>query len=243
MSHNEKVGFVFLAGGGMSSWVWTDITAKISLPLITPEYRLPENTEYARKMATISDCSDYIIGLIEESKFEKAILVAHSGAGVIAANVAKIIPQRILHIVYIAASIPESGKSAVDSLPLPLRLLNKAAINSQVKRDFTPAKKSEKIIRKKFCNTCSEESIKYVLKQNLLSEPLCLAFEKSNWDGFPGVKQTYIILTKDETISVSGQKKMMDHLSISSFLEIESGHMVMLSHPEELAKVLNSIIG
>lgn len=243
MRHNEKAGLVFLAGGGMSSWVWADITGKTGLPSIAPKYRLPENTEHVRKTAMISDCSAHIIRLIEESGFEKVILVAHSGAGVIAANVAKIIPERIIHIVYIAAGIPENGKSAIGSLPLPLRLLNKIAISSQVKRDFTPAKKSEKTIRKMFCNTCSEESIKYVLKQNLLSEPLCLAFEKNNWDGFPGVEQTYIILTKDKTISVGGQKKMMRHLSISNFIEIDSCHMVMLSHAEELARAINDIIG
>jgi len=81
-----------------------------------------------------------------------------------------------------------------------------------------------------------------VLAQDLLSEPLCAAFEKINWDNFPDIKQTYVILLKDTSMSVAKQKQMMSHLTVTNSVEIDSDHMVMLSHPRELAEVLNGVI-
>ncbi|MBN2533670.1 MAG: hypothetical protein JXB88_12300 [Spirochaetales bacterium] len=102
----------------------------------------------------------------------------------------------------------------------------------------------EKLNRKIFCNTASEETIQYILKQELLSEPLCLAFEKYNWDNFPTIiPQTYIVLIEDKTISVKKQRNMMKNLGIKNMIEIKSDHMVMLSHPEELSNELNKIMG
>jgi len=242
MNRKEKDVCVFLSGGGMSSWVWREIITQLNFSSIVMEYRLPENTEQARRTATIADCARHVINSIKRCKCEKVILVAHSGAGVLAANVAKAIPEKIRHVVYIAANIPQNGESTIDSLALPLRILNSLAIKAQVKRASTQATKNEKIIRTRFCNTCSEETINYILEQNLLSEPLCLAFEKSNWDDFPDIDQTYIILTKDKTISVSEQKEMMRHLSIQKSIQIESDHMVMLSHAQGLLEVLNDSI-
>ena len=95
------------------------------------------------------------------------------------------------------------------------------------------------MVRKIFCNTCNETTIKYVLKQKLLSEPLCMAFEKVNWDNFPQLPLKYIILTKDKTHSVKHRKQMMENLKITSSVSTDSDHMVMLSHPEQLAHVIN----
>ena len=103
--------------------------------------------------------------------------------------------------------------------------------------------KMEKIIRNNFCNNASESVIQYILKQDLLSEPLCLYKEKVDWTDFPDVKQTYIKLSKDKTISIKKQQEMMNNLSITDSREIESDHMVMLSHAHELIKEINNICG
>ncbi len=238
----NKKCFVLLHGGGMSLWVWKDLIPLLKLPSITFNYRLPDNSKEIRRKATIKDCVNHVINTINKNNIEKVILVGHSGAGIIAANLAKAIPDKIHQVIYVCASIPKNNQSALGSLPFILKAINWIAINSQVKIESTPAKKMEKIIRSRFCNTCSEEIIQYVLNQKILSEPLCLAFEKNNWDNFPVINQTYILLTKDKTATVLLQKKMIENLVIQKNVEIDSDHMVMLSHPQELAEILNNTI-
>jgi len=97
------------------------------------------------------------------------------------------------------------------------------------------------MIRKYFCNNSSEEVIGFVMKQPFLSEPLCAAFEKQDWADFPPVPQTYVVLLKDKTLSVKRQLGMMRNLDINNRVAIDSDHLVMLSHPEELARVLNAV--
>jgi galactose-1-phosphate uridylyltransferase len=65
-----------------------------------------------------------------------------------------------------------------------------------------------------------------------------MGFEKVDWDEFPLIKQRYTILTKDKTISVKKQQKMMKNLDVLESVFIDSDHMVMLSHPKELAEIL-----
>jgi pimeloyl-ACP methyl ester carboxylesterase len=232
--------FLLLPGGGMSSWIWEKLIPLLSLKAITPEYRLHENTYANRLNATINDIVQYHLSLIKANNADKLIVVGHSGAGILAAALAKAVPEKIRHVVYVSANIPANHKSALDALPFFIKAMNKNAIKKQAARDSHPLKDKEEFIRKYFCNTCPDEVVSFVLSHDLLSEPLCAALEKVNWDDFPQVDQTYIVLTRDKTQSVKQQEKMMRNLGIKNTREISSDHMVMLGKPGELAEMLNS---
>lgn len=236
-----SIGYVFIPGGGMSSWLWRDLIQYIDVPYIAIDSRLKVNTASNRKEALTSDCVDHIVERIEEANLEKVILVGHSIAGLLAALVAKQIPEKIAHIIYIAANIPKNGTAAIDTLPLEQRAEIEIGIRMTVDYDYIPHKAMEERMRTLFCNTCSEEIIEYVLEQNFSSEPLNLLFEKVSWDGFPDLPQTYIRLLKDRTVSPELQTEIMKHLNVQDSVEIESDHLVMLSHPKELGEVLRKI--
>ena len=239
----DNIGFVLLPGGGMSKWIWEKIDSKLKLPYIALDKRINPNTYENRKNATLETCIEYIIETIDKAPFEKSIIVGHSGAGALAANVGKSIPDKIKHIIYIAANIPKHNATMMDGLPFLLKLLNIIAVRKMIKKDSIPYKKIEKTVREKFCNTCDEETIKYVLEHELLSEPLCVLSERMDWTAFPTIPQTYITLLNDHTLSIDKQKNMAGNLNITDIKTIESDHMVMVSHPEELATIMNSIAG
>jgi pimeloyl-ACP methyl ester carboxylesterase len=238
----NKKGFLLLPGGGMSAWIWEKVIPLLDAPSIAPLYRLEENNVENRKKATIQDCINYHKQLIEASKLEKVIVVGHSGAGALAAAIAKEIGDKIPSVIYISANIPKNHFAALDSLPLFLRLINKSAITSQVKVDSRPMQKNAKTIKKYFCNACDDKVFEFVISHEMLSEPLCLAFEKYDYDDFPKIRQVYVVLSKDKTQTVEQQEKMMKNLDIQEKRQIESDHMVMLSKPEELANILNEVI-
>lgn len=235
----KKDGFMLIPGGGMSSWIWDELIDLLDAPTITPEYRVKNNNIESRKTSCIKDCVEYHLQLFEESNLEKMVLVGHSGAGALAAAIAKEIPDRIKSIIYLSANLPKNHTSTLDSLPIPIRLLNRHAIKSQIAIDSKPMHKNAKMIKKYFCNQCNEKTIDFVLEQNLQTEPLCLAFEKYDFDDFPNLMQLYVILTKDMTQTVKQQIRMMKNFNIFEKDEINSDHMVMLSHPVELAAILN----
>jgi pimeloyl-ACP methyl ester carboxylesterase len=235
--------FALLPGGGMSSWIWRDLAPLLRLPVVAPAYRLPRNDLESRTKSTVADCVRHLEAQIDAAGAERAIVVAHSGAGLIAASFAKARPDRVERVVYLSANIPRSGQSAVSGLPFLLRKLNERAIKSMVGRDSTPMARMEKILRSRFCNASDEEVVRYILGQQMLSEPIAAAFEKVDWSGFPAVPQTYVVLTEDKTLKAAKLRAMAANLGIADIREIAGDHMVMLSRPRELAELLNGLAG
>ncbi|MFG1846391.1 alpha/beta hydrolase [Micromonospora carbonacea] len=69
---------------------------------------------------------DDIVGLIEGERLDDVVLVGHSYAGLVISGVANRAPQRIAHLVFLDAMVPEDSESAVDVLPVTKQLIDVA---------------------------------------------------------------------------------------------------------------------
>ncbi|MFD2418103.1 alpha/beta hydrolase [Amycolatopsis pigmentata] len=70
---------------------------------------------------------DDVVTLIEDEDLAEVILVGHSYAGLVISSVANRVPDRIGHLVYLDAMVPEDGESAVDVMPVTQHLIDLAA--------------------------------------------------------------------------------------------------------------------
>ena len=70
---------------------------------------------------------DDIVRLITEEDLTEVVLVGHSYAGLVISSVANQIPDRIAHLVYLDAMVPEDGENAVDVIPMTQVLIDRAA--------------------------------------------------------------------------------------------------------------------
>jgi pimeloyl-ACP methyl ester carboxylesterase len=234
MKTEERRTFVLLAGGGMGAWLWSRL-----IPLLTcPAIAVDKRCESSREKATIDECAAYTAQLINVAGAREVVLVAHSGAGVIAPMVRRH-TDAVKHIVFISANIPVDGRAPQQGLPLPIRIANYIAVKTGTKP--RPARSLEKIIRSRFCNACSEDVIRYVLDQEIRPEPQCLVLEKVHRSGIPRVPGTYIKMLQDRTISVEGMDGMISNYGGMESVELEGDHMAMLGRPRELAEILNGI--
>jgi pimeloyl-ACP methyl ester carboxylesterase len=68
-----------------------------------------------------------VIKQIHEQNLTEVILVGHSYAGLVITSVANQIPDRIAHLVYLDAMVPEHGETAVDVQPMTQHLIDQAA--------------------------------------------------------------------------------------------------------------------
>lgn len=67
---------------------------------------------------------DDIVRLIMDEDLTDVILVGHSYAGLVISSVANQVPDRIAHLVYLDAMVPEDGESAVDVQPITQALID-----------------------------------------------------------------------------------------------------------------------
>ncbi len=68
-----------------------------------------------------------IVGLITEKDLADVILVGHSYAGLVVSSAANRVPDRIAHLVYLDAMVPQDGESAADVQPVTQALIDRAA--------------------------------------------------------------------------------------------------------------------
>ena len=70
---------------------------------------------------------DDVVRLITEEDLAEVVLVGHSYAGLVISSVANQVPDRIAHLVYLDAMVPEDGENAVDAQPVTQNLIDLAA--------------------------------------------------------------------------------------------------------------------
>ncbi|MGR3937245.1 alpha/beta fold hydrolase [Streptomyces sp. BRA346] len=69
---------------------------------------------------------DDIVRLITDENLTDVILVGHSYAGLVISSAANRIPDRIAHLVYLDAMVPQDGESAADVMPITQDLIDGA---------------------------------------------------------------------------------------------------------------------
>lgn len=69
---------------------------------------------------------DDVVRLIVEEDLTDVVLVGHSYAGLVISSVANQVPERIAHLVYLDAMVPEDGESAADVQPATRALIDQA---------------------------------------------------------------------------------------------------------------------
>ncbi|MFF0159932.1 alpha/beta fold hydrolase [Streptomyces sp. NPDC005263] len=84
------------------------------VPLLSPEVGLDTHV-------------DDIVRLIVEEDLTEVVLVGHSYAGLVISSAANQVPDRIAHLVYLDAMVPEDGESAADVQPAAQALIDQAA--------------------------------------------------------------------------------------------------------------------
>jgi hypothetical protein len=234
MTNANGRAFVLLAGGGMGAWIWQRLIPLLDYPAVAMDKRVDGEI----RSASLGDCARYVARTMGEASVREAILVAHSGAGIIAPLVGGY-TNAVKHIVFLSASIPVDGTSPQQGLPLVARLMNAVAVRMNTKP--FPACRMEKVLRAQFCNACSEEVIEYVLAQEIRPEPPCVVRERVHRGGLSRVPGTYVKLLQDRTISLDAMERMTANYGGTDSIELEGDHMAMLGKPRGLAEALNGV--
>ena len=69
---------------------------------------------------------DDVVGLLTEEDLTEVVLVGHSYGGLVVSSAADRVPDRIAHLVYLDAMVPEDGESAIDIMPVTQVLIDMA---------------------------------------------------------------------------------------------------------------------
>ena len=227
---------MLIHGGGHSSKCWQPLLPHLDAPGIAVD--LPGR---GRRPSALDDVrlADFVEALVEEINAlgtRDVILVGHSMAGISISGVLERSRKSIRHVVLISCAIPPDGGTLLDLFPVEVREAAASASPSP-----SGIVKTENEIRASQTYDMNDEQARFVVDAVVpeafwpMREPVSLAgFRKR-------IPCTWVKLLGDRTFSTDLQDEMAKRAGCNATRVVDSGHMVMVSHPLDLAVVLNEI--
>ena len=224
--------FAFIHGAGVGGgWFWHLVEAELrSLGHTTVAPTLWTGDE----TATLSDYADTAVNMIDTlDTREEVFVVAHSFGGFTAPLVAERLPTAGL--VYVTAMIPRPGESPADwwsntGYPEASRI--------QATQDGGLTGSSDPYVC--YFHDVPKELAAQVSSREPSPPSNSAYYEPWPLDTLPSTPARYILCTEDRLFPAAFQRQLArDRLGLTPE-EITSGHCPALSHPTELAAMLNT---
>jgi pimeloyl-ACP methyl ester carboxylesterase len=237
--------FVLVHGGGFSSSCWDLLVPNLEGDVVGVD--LPGRGVRPADLAgvTLTDYVDAIVDDITTAGLDDVILVGHSAAGTSLPGVALRIPERLRRLVFVSCMVPDDGTSAHDTLSkyLAPEVGEQARVNAerrttQAGSDAAPL--DMEVARRWFANDMDEEQTQFMLSR-LVPEPLGTLDQPVDLSGVAAVPRTWVRLSRDAVLVPELQDHFIANIGGAEVVELDAGHMAMISRPRELAEILNAI--
>ncbi len=113
--------FLICHGAWSGGWSWKKMRGPLAdrgHALWTPTCTgLGERSHLADPRIDLETHVNDIMGVLEYEDLREVVLVGHSYGGMVATGVADRAPERVAHLVYLDAFVPEDGESVLDGQP------------------------------------------------------------------------------------------------------------------------------
>ncbi|HXH80939.1 alpha/beta hydrolase [Nocardioides sp.] len=216
---NTTSHVLFISGAGLPAWVW-DATRR-ALPSTT------SSTVAPRPAAVGAGVADYAAAALQSAGADRFVLVAHSAGGMVAAELLRRAPDRVAGLLALSAVVPQTGRSAVSSLPFPQRLVFGAALR------LAGTRPPESAIRRGLASGL-DTSVADRVVSDFTPESTAYFTDTSSEHQRPA-HRGYVTLTADREYGPALQGRFRQTLDPTWQTTLATGHLAMLEDPVGLA--------
>jgi len=246
---------VLVHGGAHGAWCWEPTIPLLSGPVLAVDLPpksirgvpAPDPLPPELGTVTLDDWAASTIADIDAAGLDRFALVGHSMGGLTINEVARRIPERVTHLVFVSAMVPADGALVIDGVPSASNEAAQVLIDES--HDDSPNSgfgMHAQRIRFMFCNDMNDEQTQLVLDHTGI-EAFGVFGEQVTRRGIPPeLPKVYVRLLRDQALPLSDQDRAIENLCDSpggevEVIELDTGHDVMISAPAVLAEVLDEI--
>jgi pimeloyl-ACP methyl ester carboxylesterase len=186
---------------------------------------------------TIDQAAASVVADIDAAGFDDVVLVGHSLAGASMPATIGELGDRVRHAVFVACTVPDHGRSCLDMLPSDMQQFARSALEAGEVGMLSP-----EMARHVFGNDLNDEQFAWMLERmvpegapGLLLEPVDLSPLRS---AFP---RTWVRPLRDAIVDPEGQLRFAATVGDCEVIDLDAGHMCMISQPEKLADIIDHI--
>ena len=234
--------FMLIHGSWHSAWNWYKVKPLLEdmgYAVIAPDLPGMGRDKTPLDSVSFSGTVDRLSRLLD-GVAGKVVLVGHSKNGVLISQLAEQRPEKIEKLVYLAAVLPEDGKSAVDYFKLDTGEVLGPHIVSDTVRNSSML--LPEIYREGLYHDCAEE-ITEMAKIILSPEPRQTATVPVHLtpERYGRVPRYYIECTEDRAITPPLQQLMYQKSPCKKVYRLPTSHSPFFSRPRELCRMLAEI--
>jgi pimeloyl-ACP methyl ester carboxylesterase len=226
--------FVLVHGAGMGADCWDRLLPHLARPAIAVD--LPGRGSRADVSLTSMNLDDCAQAILEDVADVSGgmVLVAHSFAGVSVPRVMAALAPRLRHVVFLSAVVPPDGTSVLDQIDPAVREAVRASTAGGV---YSQDREGARLM---LCNDMDAEQTQWTLDR-VVDDSAALLTERVDLSGLSAdVPRTYVRLTNDACYS-PGLQERSAALVGGDVAFLDTGHMAMVTAPEQLAKLLDDL--
>jgi pimeloyl-ACP methyl ester carboxylesterase len=240
--------FVLVHGGFHGAWCWSRLIPELRMlghEAIAVD--LPGHGARRDEESTVAGRRGAIVEVMESGD----VLVGHSGGGYDITLAADAAPQKVGHLVYLAAALPIEGRPLLEASGGRAAAEIEENGRTQLMTDETGMMRFVRLnehgrmecsdfeaTREFFYHDCDEASARWAFDQ-LSPAPVEFLQEEIRLGNFwtANLPRSYILCLQDRAAPRSLSERMIDRLGVVP-LEIDASHSPFLSQPRALAKLL-----
>jgi pimeloyl-ACP methyl ester carboxylesterase len=231
MDPTGQIGLVFVPGAGLGGWIWEAMEPRLEFTHLFAEFPGREDADKGTEDLRLEDYARHLRNQVDAFRTDRLAIVAHSLGGLVALKLAAGLSSRLVGFVGVGAAVPRDGGSFVSSLPFAKRAMTTVLMR------LAGTRPPESAIRRGLCSDLPASRTDEVVRR-FVPESRAVYVERADAP-VPDVPRMYVRLTADKEFGLPLQGVMAGNLGAAEVREIDSGHLPMLSNPDELAALLN----
>ncbi|MGO8859645.1 MAG: alpha/beta fold hydrolase [Acidimicrobiales bacterium] len=225
---------VLIHGGGLDSRCWERLLPELLGPVLAID--LPGRGAHPAPLASVdfAYCAASVRDDVDAAGFDSVLLVGHSLAGCSMPAMVALMGQRVAGLVFVACTVPESGHSAFDTLDPDIQAMILAAGEPLEPRPMDPA-----LAKVVLGNDLDDEQFAWCAERlvpeapRLTTEPVDLSPLRAP------MPCTWVRTLRDLIVPAAKQLRFSGNVGNCPVVDIDAGHMCMVSRPVALAEILN----
>jgi pimeloyl-ACP methyl ester carboxylesterase len=231
-------GFVLVHGGFHDARCWERLIPLLSLPALAVDLPGRGSRPAPMEEVTLEACVRSVIEDLERSGFERAILVGHSLGGATVPVVAARSPERLAHFVLLSTLVAPDGGAIVDGF---LPETREQAIRRLGEGRSARIEMSDAHHREMLNDDMSVEDVEFCVSRHCAESRHLFLDKASRSELSEALPRTYIRLSQDLSVTWEQQADAISLLPGLDIREIDAPHPAMVTHPAEVAAILNEI--